>query len=351
LLGGQLANAAAAGAADPLSAAQAKITAAQTAADQATQAYQSAETRYYEHQADAARTQSQIGQLQRTQRALADIVRARAVQTYMDGAQNESLDLVDLNSTDVLDTGRRAVYVENATASDRSAIDQFRTISSDLHAHQQSLDAALASERDELGKMQAHQTQLEHDVASANQAAQTLRAELDRRQRADQYATLVRHAVDAAQPASGTNAADTGSGQTGQVIASGTWVCPVQGPVSFTDTYGSPRPGGRRHMGNDLFAPVGTPLVAVVDGNVWFQPDPLGGNAAYVDGVDGRTYYYAHLNDTVGGNRPVKAGEIIGHVGTTGDAQGAPPQLHFEIRLGNANGPRIDPYPTLRAHC
>jgi len=121
--------------------------------------------------------------------------------------------------------------------------------------------------------------------------------------------------------------------------------------VSFTDTFGSPRSGGRTHKGTDLFAPVGTPVVAVLSGSVFFQGDPLGGNAAYVNGSDGNTYYYAHLNDYVGGARSVQAGELIGHVGQTGDAAGAPPQLHFEIRLGGPNGTQIDPYPTLAAHC
>ena len=121
--------------------------------------------------------------------------------------------------------------------------------------------------------------------------------------------------------------------------------------MSFTDTYGSPRSGGRRHMGNDLFAPIGTPLVAVTDGSVFFQGDPLGGSAAYVQGNDGNTYYYAHLNDYVGGARSVRAGELIGHVGNTGDARSDPPQLHFEIRPGSANARGIDPYPTLAAHC
>jgi murein DD-endopeptidase MepM/ murein hydrolase activator NlpD len=132
---------------------------------------------------------------------------------------------------------------------------------------------------------------------------------------------------------------------------SGTWVCPVQGPVSFTDTFGAPRGGGRRHQGNDLFSPGGTPLVAVTAGSVFFQGDPLGGNAAYVQGHDGNTYYYAHLADYVGGARAVKAGELIGHVGNTGDAAGGPTHLHFEIRPGGPNGRAIDPYPTLAAHC
>ena len=115
-----------------------------------------------------------------------------------------------------------------------------------------------------------------------------------------------------------------GGGAAGQIIVHGTWVCPVQGPVSFTDTFGAPRSGGRRHQGNDLFSPSGTPLVAVTDGSVFFQGDPLGGNAAYVQGNDGNTYYYAHLNDYVGGARSVTAGELIGHVGNTGDAAGGP---------------------------
>jgi murein DD-endopeptidase MepM/ murein hydrolase activator NlpD len=100
-----------------------------------------------------------------------------------------------------------------------------------------------------------------------------------------------------------------------------------------------------------LFAARGTPLVAVANGSVLFQGDPLGGLAAYVNGNDGNTYYYAHMNDYVGGARNVTAGELIGHVGNTGDAVDAPPHLHFEIRPGGPNGRAIDPYPTLAAHC
>ena len=91
--------------------------------------------------------------------------------------------------------------------------------------------------------------------------------------------------------------------------------------------------------------------IAVVSGSLFFQSDTLGGLAAYVTGRDGTTYYYAHLNDYVGGGRSVSAGELIGHVGNTGDAAGGASHLHFEIRPGGPNGAAIDPYPTLRAHC
>jgi peptidoglycan LD-endopeptidase LytH len=76
-----------------------------------------------------------------------------------------------------------------------------------------------------------------------------------------------------------------------------------------------------------------------------------GGGTAYVQGQDGNTCYYAHLSDYVGGARAVAAGELIGHVGNTGDAAGGPTHLHFEIRRGGPNGRAIDPYPTLAAHC
>jgi murein DD-endopeptidase MepM/ murein hydrolase activator NlpD len=59
----------------------------------------------------------------------------------------------------------------------------------------------------------------------------------------------------------------------------------------------------------------------------------------------------AHLNDYVGGGRSVARGEVVGHVGNTGDAAGGPTHVHFEIRLGGPNGTKINPYPTLAAHC
>jgi murein DD-endopeptidase MepM/ murein hydrolase activator NlpD len=100
-----------------------------------------------------------------------------------------------------------------------------------------------------------------------------------------------------------------------------------------------------------MFAAEGTPVVAVVAGSVSFQGDPAGGNAAYLNGRDGVTYYYAHLRDYVGGARSVQAGELIGHVGHTGNAVGDAPHLHFEIRPGGAASPAIAPFPTVAAHC
>ena len=115
--------------------------------------------------------------------------------------------------------------------------------------------------------------------------------------------------------------------------------------AAYSDDYG-PRSTGF-HYGIDMFAATGTPLVAVKAGTVSQMPmDGAGGNEAYLS-ADGNVYFYAHLSQYAGGPRSVAQGEVIGYVGSTGNA--AAPHLHFEIRLGGANGSRIDPYPTLTA--
>ncbi|MEN9504337.1 MAG: hypothetical protein RI958_263 [Actinomycetota bacterium] len=132
-----------------------------------------------------------------------------------------------------------------------------------------------------------------------------------------------------------------------RIIGSGSWICPVQGPNAFGDTWGAARSGGRRHQGVDMMSPRGTPLVAVVGGTVLFKTNRLGGNAIWLTGSDGNKYYYAHLSAWEGSSRAVSAGEVIGYVGATGNTSAN--HLHFEIHPGG--GAAINPYPTVRAHC
>src|SRR2546423_169543 len=103
------------------------------------------------------------------------------------------------------------------------------------------------------------------------------------------------------------------------IAAKGPWMCPVQGPHSFSNDYGAPRGGGATHQGNDILAPRGTPVVASVGGSVEQHPNRLGGLAYYLHGDDGRTYYGAHL-DSFGASGRVTMGTVIGFVGNTGDA-------------------------------
>ena len=125
------------------------------------------------------------------------------------------------------------------------------------------------------------------------------------------------------------------------------WICPVAGPNAFGDTWGAPRSGGRTHQGVDMMSPGGTPLVAVVAGDVTMKTNALGGNVVWLTGVDGAKYYYAHLAAWEGGSRSVSAGEVIGYVGSTGNTSAN--HLHFEIHPGG--GAAVNPTSTVRQFC
>jgi len=124
-------------------------------------------------------------------------------------------------------------------------------------------------------------------------------------------------------------------------------VFPVRGAHYYGNSWGYPRPGGRHHMGTDIMAARGTPVVAVTSGSARPHWNSLGGNSITITGSNGWSYYYAHLNKyAIHGTVHVKAGQVIGYVGNTGDARGGPTHLHFQM------GPHarwVNPYPYLRA--
>jgi murein DD-endopeptidase MepM/ murein hydrolase activator NlpD len=135
------------------------------------------------------------------------------------------------------------------------------------------------------------------------------------------------------------------------------YVFPVYGQVSFTDDFGAPRAQTIWHHGNDIFAPLGAPVLAVSDGTLFLVGwNDLGGQRLWLRDTQGNEYYYAHLSAfsplAVDGAR-VRAGDVVGFVGATGDAVGTPPHLHFEIHpkalLGLGYDGVINPYPYLVA--
>jgi murein DD-endopeptidase MepM/ murein hydrolase activator NlpD len=106
---------------------------------------------------------------------------------------------------------------------------------------------------------------------------------------------------------------------------------------------------GYLHAGIDLAEPMGTPIRAVGDGVVesagWVQAGY--GISVLIDHGNGYLTHYGHMNrEAVSPGESVKAGEIIGYEGATGDATG--PHLHFEVHRGAWN--QIDPAPWMRSH-
>jgi len=120
-------------------------------------------------------------------------------------------------------------------------------------------------------------------------------------------------------------------------LSSGGFVFPVYGTASFGDSFGAPRPDvpGGWHHGEDIFAAAGTPLLAVADGTLHtIGFNRIGGYRLWLRDTQGNEFYYAHLSAysplAVEG-RSVQAGDVVGFVGDTGDADGGSPHLHFEI--------------------
>ena len=143
-------------------------------------------------------------------------------------------------------------------------------------------------------------------------------------------------------------------------------IFPVAGPTTYIDDFGQPRPGGA-HQGNDLMAAKKTPVVAVEPGKIKFwATSASAGCMLYLYGASGTTYMYIHLNNDLtmrNDNRgkcvagvayarglkdgaKVQAGQMIGYVGDSGDANGIASHLHFEVHPGG--GAAVSPFPYLQ---
>lgn len=157
----------------------------------------------------------------------------------------------------------------------------------------------------------------------------------DEREALRRYNASSAYAIDVLAYADGLAGAASGAG--------GPIACPVAGKTSFTDTWHAPRPGGRVHLGVDMFAVRGTPVVAPVAGVVDHADNSVGGLSFVLWGDDGTYYYGAHLHSHAAATGHVAAGTVVGYVGNTGNAVGTSPHLHFEIHPGRRPGDPSSP--------
>lgn len=161
--------------------------------------------------------------------------------------------------------------------------------------------------------------------------------------------------VSSAAPATRT----PGDAEGARLLAQRPLLVPVAGvqPASLSDQYELGR-GSRKHEAIDIMAPAGTPVVAVDDGRIakLFTSKPGGLTVYHFDPAQRLSYYYAHLQSYAPGLREgmeVRRGDLIGYVGSTGNANPQAPHLHFAVfRLGTPakwwEGEAVNPYPALR---
>jgi murein DD-endopeptidase MepM/ murein hydrolase activator NlpD len=247
---------------------------------------------------------------------LAEAIRARAVRLYVGHATRIDTVFTTENVAD----GARAAQLTGLVAEHEAVLaEEMRATASELERRRGELER----EREELQRTIAELAPLQERLDDRVQEATAAY---------DRVKDATGRITDAGVPVATT---------------SGATRCPVAGFVVFTDDFDQPRPGGVSHQGIDMSATTDTPVVAVVSGLVRHDVGGAGGNGAWLSGSDDVSYYYAHFSRYEGVDRVVAAGEVIGYVGSTGNATG--PHLHFEMhpRAGAA----VDPYPFLLTLC
>ncbi len=266
----------------------------------------------------------------------------RTVIDEQDATVTEVFELREERS-ELADDAARARGRANQAAADAEetlrVVEALREEAEELAA---SIAADEARQRELIAGLEQTESQLAGTLRQVSARESELRSEL----------RDARAAEAAARAASGGGGADGGPPLEGMV-------CPVQGAVAgrdFINDWGFPRSGGRRHLGNDIFASRGTPVIAVHDGTVirWNPPSAptaLGGITVTYVTSDGSEWYNAHLDTIASGVVPgatVSRGQVIGTVGNTGNARTTPPHLHLGRRYG---GSPVNPWPTVAPVC
>jgi len=298
------------------------------------------ETQLAQTEARQKKLQQQSEQTKTVIARKASAFQDRARYTYKTGG-NSSLILQMLTSPNVAVFLRKAHYfsilgksdsklVESLTITEERAA-RIRADLSATKARQTSLSTDLGSERK---RLQEKYAEIKAQEAAARREAQTkLKA-------AKAISTANRRQLEATVKGE----IPTKVSQTGKF---GSFSLPIAGPTGFTDTWGAPRSGGRRHQGTDVMAPCGARVVAVTDGSISrLATGGSGGNQVYLKTANGDEFFYAHLQgfSTSQGSR-VATGALIGTNGNSGNASGGPCHVHFEWHPGG--GSPVNPYSLL----
>jgi murein DD-endopeptidase MepM/ murein hydrolase activator NlpD len=295
-----------------------------------------------------------------------------AVELYMGSTSGTSLTVLFRASEQDYPAGMQ--YLRQVSGVDESVVDQMRTVRDELDRQTLRLGEALEEQEALTVELEQLAGELQEDLVAAQQVYDDLvaqqqreeeerrrREEEERRRREAEAAEAARQASAATTtPSSGGNSGGGSSDEPEAPVSApappslppGTGVCPVAGAVSFSNSWGAPRSGGRSHKGVDMIAARGVPIVAVYSGRIQRTSNSsLGGKSVYFISDAGDMYYYAHLDGfgDISPGQSVPAGYVIGYNGSTGNAPDYLPHLHFQYHPGG--GAAVNPYPLVRQLC
>jgi murein DD-endopeptidase MepM/ murein hydrolase activator NlpD len=305
---------------DPVTLAQQRLDAARAQATDIAGRISAAQTEQAQLEAEISDAEAKIPALRSKATELKVVVKERAAQLYVrHGGTTAFESTMDADTTE---DGLRAAHLTDTIGEhDLAAATELRETATKLAAREEQLKAQRAD--------------LERTIAQLAPLNDLLQQKLE-------VASALYEKVHALVV--------DGDPKHGIDVATDATECPVKGLVVFTDDFGELRNGGP-HPGIDMPALTDTPVVAVTNGFWRHDTGGDGGNGAWLTGLDNVSYYYAHFShysDAPEG--PVKAGDVIGYVGSTGNATG--PHLHFEIHKGKpGEQPPVDPFATLLALC
>lgn len=303
--------------------------------DRVNQLWQEAEADLARSQDAAEAARSRIESLEADLITIQRELDRRAAALFIAGGSPQALAL--LTSKSVSDAVDRLEFASAVAEGD-----------SDLATRVSVESQELAWQQEQLAEAVSAQTRAAENLAAQQGAIQV---ELDRITSRVGDLTVKLAAEKSPSPTSDGNGPGDPSGGPEPPISGTGWIqtCPVNGPSSFVDSFGDPRPGGRSHQGIDLIAPQGTPVAAVHSGTVHRTGSSIGGYGIVLfhDGSSDWTFY-THFDSygSYGEGAHVSAGSTIGYVGNSGTTVY---HLHFEYHPGG--GVAIDPYTALLGVC
>ncbi|MCL1588489.1 MAG: peptidoglycan DD-metalloendopeptidase family protein [Actinomycetia bacterium] len=296
--------------------------------------------------------------------SLEDRAKLIVYEAYTSGGRN--MVTTAFSANDIQDLITSQALFDAATTRDLAQLDQLAAVGRQMDRLNEDLGVKEAEVQELRSEQQTLISHLEEDRAAADKLhedAKTKYADTYKKYKEEQARIAAEKAAAAARAAaaaaakaaaaasrsSSSSSGGSSGGAAGVPAATVGVNCPLPNGSSFIDTWGYARSQGRTHKGTDMIASRGSIIVAMRAGTVRMNWHSLGGRQVYVNGTDGITYYYAHLSGYPSGlsnGQRVSQGQVIGYVGSTGNA--TTNVLHLGMIVG---GRYVNPYPTVRRAC